>query len=71
MSTVASRRLDALLDAAEASGSCLVAHEERDRRALRRRLGMPNSDLLSPPHPASTSGAIIGSGSAPTSAPST
>ena len=48
MSTVASRRLDALLDAAEASGSCLVAHEERDRRALRRRLGMPNSDLLSP-----------------------
>lgn len=48
MSTVASRRLDALLDAAEASGSCLVAHEERDRRALRRRLGTPGSDLISP-----------------------
>ena len=48
MSTVTSRRLDALLDAAEASGSCLVAHEERDRRALRRRLGMPDGNLLSP-----------------------
>ena len=48
MGTVRHSRIDDLLDAAEARGSCLVPHEERDRRAIRRRFRKRRSDLISP-----------------------
>ena len=37
MGTARHSRIDDLLDAAEERGTCLVPHEERDRRAIRRR----------------------------------
>lgn len=48
MGTVRHSRIDELLDAAEARGSCLVPREERDRRAIRRRFRKKHSDLISP-----------------------
>ena len=48
MGTARHSRIDELLDAAEERGVCLVPHEERDRRALRRRFRRGRRDLISP-----------------------
>ena len=48
MGKAAEKRIDELLGQAEEGGSCLVPHEERDRKALRRRLKKRRSDLLCP-----------------------
>lgn len=48
MGTARHSRIDDLLDAAEERGTCLVPHEERDRRAIRRRFRKRRSDLISP-----------------------
>lgn len=48
MGTARHSRIDDLLDAAEERGTCLVPHEERNRRAIRRRFRKRRSDLISP-----------------------